>query len=142
MNIVFEVIFWIIQLLGRLIFDWGGWIVIVVILAYLIWQNIRKQKWVSDTQYSLLLLEVPKENDKAELSAEQLFASLHGILRPKQELLREGALQEHISFEIVSVDKHIRFYIWTPKHLRNFVEGQVYAQYPSVNIVEVSEDYS
>ncbi|MEX0934348.1 MAG: type IV secretion system DNA-binding domain-containing protein, partial [Candidatus Saccharimonadales bacterium] len=142
MNIVFEVIFWIIQFLGRLIFDWGGWIVIVIILAYLIWQNIRKQKWVSDTQYSLLLLEVPRENDKAELSAEQLFASLHGILRPRQELLREGALQEHISFEIVSVDKHIRFFIWTPKHLRNFVEGQVYAQYPSVNIVEVSEDYS
>ncbi len=142
MNIVFEVLFTIIQFLGRLIFDWGGWIVIVIVLAFLIWQNIRKQKWVSDSQYSLLLLEVPRENDKAELSAEQLFASLHGILRPRQELLKEGALQEHISFEIVSVDKHIRFFIWTPKHLRNFVEGQVYAQYPSVNIVEVEEDYS
>ena len=140
MNILFELIFGLIQFVGRLLFDWGGWIIVVAYLAYLIWQNVRKQKWVTDTKSTLLMLEVPRDNDKRELSAEQLFASLHGILRPKQELLREGAIQEHISLEIASVGQRIRFYIWTPAHLKNFIEGQIYAQYPSVNIVELKDD--
>ena len=37
--------------------------------------------------------------------------------------------QEHVSFEMASINKMIRFYVWTPRHLRNFVEGQIYAPY-------------
>ena len=36
----------------------------------------------------------------------------------------------------------MRFYIWTPKHLQAFVEGQIYAQYPTVQIYEQDEDYA
>jgi hypothetical protein len=87
-------------------------------------------------------VEVPRDNEKKELSAEQMFASLHGILRPHAELQREGSLQEHISFEIASQGGSIQFYIWTPKHLKDFVESQVYAQYPTVQIKENPEDYT
>ncbi len=142
MDLLLTILFAILQFLGTLLFDWGGWIAVVAILGFFIWQNVRKQRWVTDSEYTLLMLEVPRNNEKRELSAEQLFASLHGILRPKQELVKEGAIQEHISFEIAAVNQHIRFYIWAPRHLRNFIEGQVYAQYPSVNIVEVEEDYA
>ena len=114
----------------------------VAVLGFFIWQNIRKQRWVGESKYTLLMLEVPRNNEKRELSAEQLFASLHGILRPKQEIVKEGGIQEHISFEIAAVEQKIKFYIWTPQHLRNFVEGQLYAQYPSVNITAVEQDYS
>ena len=93
-------------------------------------------------EHTLLVLEIPRANDKQELAAEQMFASLHGILRSPRELRLEGSLQEHISFEIASIGKHIRFYVWVPKHLQNFVEGQVYAQYPSVQIYEAEEDYT
>ncbi|MBI4101166.1 DUF87 domain-containing protein, partial [Candidatus Microgenomates bacterium] len=142
MGAVLGFFFTIIQFIGKLLFDWWGWVVVVVVLAWLIWQNRRKVRWVSDTEYALLLIEVPKDNEKQALSAEQMFASLHGILRPRAELMREGAIQEHISFEIVSADKQIRFYVWTPKHLKDFVEGQIYAQYPTVNIHEVRQDYA
>jgi Type IV secretion-system coupling protein DNA-binding domain len=106
------------------------------------WQYRRQERWVSASENILLLVEVPKENEKKELSAEQMFASLHGILRPKAELMKEGSLQEHVSFEIVSRQNLIQFYIWTPKHLKDFVESQVYAQYPSVQIKEGPDDYS
>lgn len=92
--------------------------------------------------YKLLLLEIPKTNDKKEQAAEHMFAALHGILRPKKELFKEGSIQDHISFEIASIERRIRFYIWTPVHLKNFVEGQIYAQYPAVQIHELEEDYS
>ena len=90
----------------------------------------------------LLVLEIPKTNDKKELAAEQLFASLHGILRDKKELRLSGGFQEHISFEIASVNGQIRFYVWTPKTLQSFVEGQIYSQYPTVQIHQADKDYT
>ncbi len=93
-------------------------------------------------EHCLLMLEVPRTNDKKELAAEQMLAALHGILRPKRELRLSGSLQEHISLEIAAINQRIRFYIWTPKHLQAFVEGQIYAQYPTVHIYEQEEDYT
>lgn len=92
--------------------------------------------------HCLLMLEIPRENDKKELAAEQMLAALHGILRSKRELRLSGTLQEHISLEIAAKGQRIRFYIWTPKHLQAFVEGQIYAQYPTVQITEQETDYS
>jgi hypothetical protein len=106
------------------------------------YQNKRRVKWVSEVETILLRIDVPKDNEKKELSAEQMFASLHGILRPKSELKSEGSLQEHVSFEIVARENSIQFYVWCPKHLKDFVESQVYAQYPTVQIAENPDDYS
>ena len=103
----------------------------------------RKSKKVRmHHEHCLLMLEIPRENDKKELAAEQMLAALHGILRSRRELRLSGTLQEHISLEIAAKGQRIRFYIWTPKHLQAFVEGQIYAQYPTVQITEVEEDYS
>lgn len=95
---------------------------------------------IDDSKHSLLLLEIPRTNDRKELAAEQMFAALHGILKPKRELL--GGSQDHISLEIAAIGQRIRFYVWVPKHLQSFVEGQIYAQYPTAQISEVEEDYA
>src|SRR5581483_705160 len=93
-------------------------------------------------EHCLLMLEIPRTNDKKELAAEQMLAALHGILRTKKDLKLSGTLQEHISLEIAAIGQRIRLYIWTPKHLQAFVEGQVYAQYPTVQIFEQEQDYA
>lgn len=93
-------------------------------------------------EHCLLMLEIPRTNDKKELAAEQMLAALHGILRSKRELRLSGTLQEHISLEIAAIGQRIRLYIWTPKHLQAFVEGQIYAQYPTVQIYEQEDDYA
>jgi hypothetical protein len=103
---------------------------------------INSKRVDATEDYSLLMLEVPRTNDKKELAAEQMLAALHGILRTKRELKLSGTLQEHISLEVAAIGQRLRFYIWTPKHLQAFVEGQVYAQYPTVQIFEQEEDYA
>src|SRR5690554_1636574 len=113
-----------------LLTQWFVWMPIVAFLAYITWRNYRRAAHLDSIEYTLITLEIPKTNDKKELAAEQLFASLHGILRDKKELRKHGGLQEHISFEIAAIGKQILFYVWVPKHLLNFVEGQIYAQYP------------
>ena len=78
---------------------------------------------------------VPRENDKTPLAAEQMFASIHGILGDNVKS------EDLISFEITSSgDSGIKFYAVVPKHLAKFVEGQIYAQYPNADIKYV-QDY-
>ena len=119
------------------------WIPIVAILGFLGYRNYKKlnRLKVLNVDSVLLMLEIPRTNDKKELAAEQLFASLHGILRDKAELKNSNGVQEHLSFEIVSTGGQIRFYVWVPKILQNFVEGQIYAQYPTVQIYKMPDDY-
>ena len=132
------VLSWIFGLLTQ----WFIWLPLVIALAFLAWRNYKRAEQLDDIEHTLLILEIPRTNEKQELAAEQLFASLHGILRDKRELNLSGSIQEHISFEIAAIGKLIRFYVWVPKHLQNFVEGQIYAQYPTVQIREAEEDYT
>jgi len=131
------ILLWMINLL----LQWYVWVPIVLILAWLTWRNYRRIDAVKATESILLVLEIPKANDKSELAAEQLFASLHGILRDRNELKQTGGIQEHLSFEIASVNGQIRFYVWVPQALQSFVEGQIYSQYPTVQIHVAEEDY-
>lgn len=119
------------------------WLPIVIILGVLTYRNYKKinQLKVLNVDSVLLMLEIPKNNDKQELSAEQMFASLHGILRDAESLKSSGGIQEHLSFEVVSTGGQIRFYVWTPKAQQSFVEGQIYAQYPTVQIYTIDHDY-
>ena len=91
-------------------------------------------------QSKLLLLRVPRTNDKKELAAEQMFASIHGLLLKEKKNIFTKAGREYLSFEIAALHKQTGFYIWLPEHLVSYIEEQVYAQYPSVQISEV-EDY-
>ena len=125
----------------NLLLQWCVWLRIVIILAILTWRNYKHEDAISSVESDLLVLEIPKANDKSELAAEQLFASLHGILRDHEELKLNNGVQEHLSFEIASVNGQIRFYAWVPRTLRSFVEGQIYSQYPTVQIRTADEDY-
>jgi len=85
------------------------------------------------------ILKSTEESDDQQISAlgaENLFASLHGLLRD------EAHLQEHFSFEVIS-DKAggLRFYVVVPNSIVKFVEGQIYAQYPEAQI-KVVDDYA
>jgi len=89
----------------------------------------------------VLLLQVPRTNEKKELAAEQMFASLHGLLTIPTPGLLKSARRERLSFEIAVRKKRIGFYVWVPNYLKSYVEEQIYAQYPTVHISEV-EDYA
>ena len=84
---------------------------------------------------SILRIAVPKNNDKTPLSGEQLFTSIHGILDDSK------ISKNHFSLEIVSSSEGISFYVVIPKEYKDFVKGQIYAQYPTAEINEV-DDYT
>jgi len=87
----------------------------------------------------VLLLQVPRTNDKKELAAEQMFASLHGLLTLPSNKFMQATMRERLSFEIAVINKRIGFYVWVPQYLKGFVEEQIYAQYPNAQISEVPD---
>ncbi len=79
-----------------------------------------------------LAIRVPKTNETGPIVAEQIFATLHGFSKNNKD---------SISFEIANTGRQIKFYAHFPAKLRNLIEGQIYAQYPTAEIEEV-EDYT
>jgi hypothetical protein len=120
-------------------------ILLLFSLAFLTFVVVYKQRISKDEKEEIfeevrnpvvMQVLVPRENDKTPLAAEQMFASLHGLLGDFQRC------EDVIGFEIVSSgDKGIRFFVVSPQHLAKFVEGQVYAQYPNADIKYV-QDYT
>src|SRR6478735_9386432 len=98
-----DVLLWLINLL----IQWYVWLPIVLVLAFLTMRNYKRIDAVKAIESTLLILEIPRANDKSELAAEQLFASLHGILRDKAELKLKNNIEEHLNFEIASVNVQI-----------------------------------
>jgi hypothetical protein len=86
----------------------------------------------------VLEIKIPKNSGSEDpgtsaLAAENMLSSLHGLLR------EDGSAQEYFSCEICSDKNGIHFYVAVPGHIRKFVESQIYAQYPSCQILVVND---
>lgn len=109
-----------------------GLIVYVIIQRYLYLRT--KVNEVIHEKVVLKIL-VPIKNDKKALAAEQLFQSLHGILKGDEKS------KDHYSFEIQATSQGIFFIVLCPLRYRNFIENQIYAQYPEAQITPI-HDYA
>jgi len=92
---------------------------------------------------TVLHMSVPKNIESGPIVAEQIFSTIYGGVNEDISLLQKifGKRPDYVSFEIANVDRVIRFFVTFPERLKNLVEGQIYAQYPDAEIIEV-EDYS
>jgi len=116
-------------------------IYVAAVLLEILRANLAKKRQFAK-KYSVLQVRVARENETGPLVAEQIFASIHGIYQ-KIGFWRGlfGATQDKISLEIANIGSNIKFFIAFPAKYKNFIEGQIYAQYPDVEIEEV-EDYA
>jgi len=80
-------------------------------------------------------------SEETPLAMEQVFAAFANVWREAlwRRIFWPGRVQ-YASFEIVSVNSQIHFFIVIPPHLRSFIESQLTAQYPRVVITQ-REDY-
>ena len=125
----------------------GWWIILPLAVLYYAteaWRYYLYEKKRLGTQWVLLEIKIPRGIMKSPEAMERVFAGLHGPYDPPKEfndVYLDVKIRLNYSFEIVGQDGDTRFYIYCPKSWRNVVEGQVYAQYPEVMIVE-AEDYT
>lgn len=132
--------------IGWFLFTHGGWIVAIIAMVvgfYHAWLDMRQDQYAARWKFTLLAIDIPKNNEQTPKAVENVFLALSGA-RTAVNLVDKywgGKIQESFSFELVSLEGYIQFIVRTPSHFRDLVEAAVYAQYPDAEITEI-EDYT
>lgn len=118
---------WLPIFLGAVL--WRMWIVYV-----------RAEYFLSQ-ETVLLELRIPREVLKTPLAMEVFLTALHQTAGENTFIDRywEGKTRPWFSLEIVSLEGQVKFFIWTRKQWKNFIESQLYAQYPGIEVQEVPD---
>ena len=109
-----------------------------LILSVSSWLRKKKEK---EQEYKLTFFQIllPKDNEIETKAAEHMFSNLMGFRKGVFKAFFTG--QYRISFEIVSKESGIAFYVASPDEISSIVEKQINAAYPSaeINIVTPPE---
>jgi len=129
----------------KIISDWW-WIVLPFVLwkpltfLYIWW---RQEVFAKQQKYIYLELRMPREVLRPIKAMEQVFAGWWMIYDPPDwwEKWIDGKYLISMSIEIVSDGGDIHFYLRVPEPTRNFIESNIFAHYPEVEI-SLAEDYT
>jgi len=122
------------------------WLFLFLVLlrpARYLYRFFIQERWDATIKRIVLEIKLPKEVLKPISAMDQVFADLHGIhdIATWRESWIEGVFQLGLSLEIVSNGGEIHFYIRAPEAWRNFIESNIYSQYPETEISLV-DDYT
>lgn len=134
----------IIYLAWEIFFHYYGWVLFVIATLYVLWRMYFKEiqhQYVHSQEWEFLHLRVPKENTVSTLAVESIFSQMHSLHVGKTpgEKFIEGHIQLWYSLELVSLGGKVHFILRIPKRMRQVVEASFYAQYPEIEISEVSD---
>ncbi|MFZ1075343.1 MAG: hypothetical protein WAN50_03140 [Minisyncoccia bacterium] len=106
--------------------------------ALSLWLTLKRSEFINSQTYIVLEIKPPRNLVKTPLAMEAFFSSIH--LSPGESTWYarsiKGAVRPWWSFEMVSFEGRVHFYVWTRANFRRIVESQMYAQYPGVQITE------
>lgn len=120
------------------------WLPIVLIWAsWKLWIEYVRRDFINKQEHVLLEIMLPKEIMKSPKAMESVFIGMHQGPGEATFIQRnwQGRVRPWFSFELVSIEGHIHFYVWTRKFFQRYVEAQMYGQYPGIEIHEV-KDYT
>jgi len=112
---------------------------VILLIIHLVGRNFWKKK-MREQKMCLLKISPNRNSEKNPGVAEYMFSALHGIYSENSRWENfTGKPQEEISFEMVHKNGNIFFHARVPEPLVEFVSGQLYATYPQIEIVEISD---
>lgn len=114
---------------------------ILIIIGWKLWVMYVRALFWSKQKRILLEIKLPKEITKSPIAMEMFLVGLHQTGREGTWYAKfwEGKARPWFSLEMVSVEGSVRFFIWTEAFFKNIIEAQLYAQYSTVEIYEVSD---
>jgi len=151
-------------LLGSIDFSSGStfWLLIILLILFLIPTLLLLIRFLIRSlaadknylQHQLFLVKLPKEKPKdneggftvAQMreeiaKGETIFASIGGLKADRNFKSWLYGRQDHFSFEVVSSQNKIAFYVAAPRSHARYLEQQINAHYPEASIEEI-EDYN
>ncbi|MCA9386183.1 hypothetical protein KC717_06050, partial [Candidatus Dojkabacteria bacterium] len=120
---------------STIVYSVGGGLVFFLVLFRYLFLRRTVRETIPEKDRVVLKISIPRHNEKSPLAAEQLYSSLHGIVKSAAKS------PDHFSFEIVAGSYGIFFMVVTAKRYKRFVENQIFAQYPEAQIQHI-RDYA
>jgi hypothetical protein len=111
-------------------------------LAVEMWLRYIRANWIFKQGSVLLELKLPKEMLKSPRSMEIFLTTAlqQGGVGFLKEVYYDGRVKPWWSLELVSIEGQVRFFIWSHKKWQPIIETQLYAQYPQLEIYNVTDD--
>lgn len=122
------------------------WFITPLILFFIVkksWLYWRQKVYYNTLKFTLLEIRLPQEVLKTPKAMEYVLVGLHGVWDELKwrDIWVKGEFLPWFSLEIAGSGGDIHFYIYTQTKFRDFVEAEIYSQYPDAEIEEV-EDYT
>ena len=119
------------------------WFPIICALTwYELWMQSKQRQYIKEQGAMLLEIRIPREMLKSPAAMEVFIGTLHQTgVGNFFDVYFKGRVRPWFSLEVVSIDGSVHFFLWLHPKFRNFVESQLYAQFPNIEIHEVP-DYS
>lgn len=121
------------------------WYVVLPFLLYplfkVLWMDYAQSAYLSTVRYAMLEIFPPQNLEKSPKLMESIYVALAGSIssfNPLEEFV-DGKVLLKFSFELVGESGRVRMLVRTPEAFRNLVESHFYAQYPDVEIRQVSD---
>jgi hypothetical protein len=115
---------------------------LLYILAHDLYYEYMRERQYYAREYCLLEIKLPEDITQTPYAMELVLRAIYQtgeVDTGLQEIL--GATKAWFSLEIVSTEGRVRFFMWGRRNYKELMENQIYAHYPTVQVVEV-EDYT
>jgi hypothetical protein len=114
------------------------WLPIILGFIFMeLWLYYVRSDYVTQQGEVLLEIRLPTEVTKSPLAMEIFLTALFQTGSATYlETYIKGKVRPFFSLELVSLEGKIHFYIWCQPKFRDFIEAQLYAQYPDIEITE------
>ena len=107
-----------------------------------LWMDYVQGKYAQRIRWTVLEIIPPEDIEESPQPMESVYAGMAGILKSpsaKEEFI-DGYFTEPFSLEMEGRGGgEVHLYVVTPSYFRNLVEAHLYAQYPRMEIREVSD---
>jgi hypothetical protein len=119
-----------------------AWVPMFFLLAF--WRLWMRYIWILkqlETDHTLLEIRLPVEISQSPRAMELVVDSLYqtGEIDTPIDSYWKGNQKPWFSLEIASLEGRVHFFIWTRTRYKDLVEAQLYAHYPTVEVVEASD---
>ncbi len=122
---------------------WAVWVPLLLgVLFYELWMRYTRLLYISKLDPILIEIKIPKEILKSPAAMEVFITALYQPFTGTYTMVfLKGSTRVWFSLEIVSIGGNVKFFIWCPRGWKNYIESQLYSQYPNVELYE-REDYA
>ncbi len=131
-----------IQVIHYLIITMPFWLPIVLaMVAWRSWILYVRSLFIFKLDFVLLEIKLPQEILKSPLAMETFLMSIYQTGQETTFIDRnwKGQVRPYFSLEIASIEGQVKFFIYTQRRFKAFIESGLYGFYPGIEIYEVPD---